>query len=83
MTRLAQNFRAFLREDKPFLGLYSWGWVIALGVIGFALVLIFGPPAWLAAVVWRLFSALVTGAGIIAALFVLVMALIVKCGFGK
>jgi len=78
------NFRAFLREDEKFLGLYSWGWVILAGVIGFALVLIFGPPAWLAAVVWRLFEALVAGASITAGLMVVVALLIFSgVGFNK
>jgi len=79
MTRL----RAFLREDQPFLGLYIWGWVIMIGIIGFVLVLAFGPPAWLAAVVWRLFTALVVGASIIALLFALGIVLILTCGYSK
>lgn len=79
MTR----FRAFLREDQPFLGLYSWGWVIMAGIIVFVLVLAFGPPAWLAAIVWLLFTALVAGAAAVALLIVLGIVLILTCGYSK
>ena len=80
---MTDHLRAFLHEDKPFLGLYSWGWVIMAGIVSFVLVLAFGPPAWLAAVVWRLFAALVVGASIIAVLFALGIVLILTCGYSK
>jgi len=79
MTRL----RAFLHEDKPFLGLYSFQWLFVAGGLTAAYVLAFGPPAWIAAAVWLLFCALVLGAAVVGLLWLLVAILIITIGFGK
>jgi hypothetical protein len=79
MTR----FRAFLREDQPILGLYSFQWLFVAGGLTVVWVLIFGPPAWIASAVWLVFCALVLGAAVIALLWVLVAVLILTCGYSK
>jgi len=79
MTRL----RAFLHEDKPILGLYSFQWLFVAVGLTVVLALIFGLPAWFLAVVWHVFTALVAGAVVFVALFALVAILIIKNGFGK
>jgi hypothetical protein len=77
------RLRAFLREDQPFLGLYSWGWVIWAGVIVFAMALMFGVPDVIGAIIWHIFSALVLGAAAVALLVVLGIVLILTCGYSK
>ena len=75
--------RAFLHEDKPFLGLYSFQWVFVAIGLTIVLALIFGLPAWFLNVVWYVFTALVAGAAVGVVLFVIVIIGILTVGVNK